>query len=229
MTLKSAGHVWIADTNADLNDPTMPPGVRMVLVKDTATIYHKPSGSWVPSGTAGPPGPPGADGAQGIQGIQGPEGPPGADGAPGGGGSWTLAAKTADQPNNTATLADVTQAQIVTMANTQYIIRLQFFLLTNATQDSKYRLVHTGTTTRVRRRIMRTATTDVAVTNELKTAFDAADVVLSTTGLNPWVTEAIILQVGASGGVVKFQFAQVTAGAGPTQVLEGSYMESALS
>ena len=147
----------------------------------------------------------------------------------GGGGAWTTAVKTADQTNNTTTLADVTEMQLTTVANTQYTVRFCAFLLTNATADSKYRLVHTGTTTRVRRRVQRTATTDIAQTIELKTAFDSADVVLSTTGLNPWVEENIILQVGATGGVLKMQFAQVTANAGPTQVLEGSHLESAVA
>lgn len=142
-----------------------------------------------------------------------------------GGGTWTTAVKNADQTNNTSTLVDDTVLQFNTVANTQYTIRLIAFLLTNATADSKYRIVHTGTTTRVRRRIKRTATTDIAQTIELKTAFDAADVVLSTTGLNPWVEEDIILQVGATGGVFKLQWAQVTANAGPTSCLEGSYLE----
>ena len=147
----------------------------------------------------------------------------------GGGGAWTTAVKTADQTNNTITLVDDTALQFTPLANTQYTIRLRAQLLTNATADSKYRMVHTGTTTRVRRRIRRTATTDIAQTIELKTAFDAADVVLSTTGLNPWVEEEIILQVGATPGVVKFQWAQVTANAGPTQCLEGSYLEYAVA
>ena len=148
-----------------------------------------------------------------------------------GGGSspWTLAIKTADQNNNTTTLADDTAVQFTPVANTQYAIRLQAFWLTNATADLKYRLVHTGTTTRVRRRVKRTATTDIAQTIELKTAFDAADVILSTTGLNPWLEEDIILQVGATPGVVKLQWAQVTANAGPTTCLEGSYLEYAVS
>ncbi|MFH0810717.1 MAG: hypothetical protein V2A77_09675 [Pseudomonadota bacterium] len=147
--------------------------------------------------------------------------------AGGGAGAWTTAVKTADQTNNTSTLADDTVLQFNTVANTQYVIRLFAFFLTNATADSKYRLVHTGTTTRVRRRVRRTATTDIAQTIELKTAFDTADVVLSTTGLNPWVEEDIIVQVGATPGVIKVQWAQVTTNAGPTQCLEGSYLEYA--
>ena len=126
-------------------------------------------------------------------------------------------------------VADDATLKFTTLANTQYTVRLRGQFITNATADLKYRLVHTGTTTRVRRRVRRTATTDIAQTVELKTAFDAADVILSTTGLNPWLEEDVILQVGASGGVFKLQWAQVTSNAGPTTCLEGSYLEYALA
>ena len=149
-----------------------------------------------------------------------------------GGGSspWTLVAKTADESkNNLAVVADDPVLQFATVANTQYTIRLRAFFLTNATADLKYRLVHTGTTTRVRRKVKRTATTDIAQTIALLTAFDAADVILSTTGLNPWLEEDVILQVGATPGVLKLQWAQVTSGPGPTTCLEGSYLEYAIT
>lgn len=148
--------------------------------------------------------------------------------AGGGGGAWTTVVKTADEShNNSATVADDAVLKFNTAPNTQYTIRLLAFFQTNATADLKYRLVHTGTTTMVRRRVRRTATTDIAQTFELKTAFDSADVVLSTTGLNPNFSEEIILQVGASGGVLKLQWAQVVSNAGPTSCLEGSYLEYA--
>jgi hypothetical protein len=143
---------------------------------------------------------------------------------------WVMERKNADESkNNSATVADDSELSIPLLANTNYDVRLVAFWLTNATADLKYRLVFTGTTTRVRRRVSRTATTDIAITTELKTAFDSADVVLSTTGLNPWLDEEIILQVGASGGNLKLQWAQVTSGAGPTTCLEGSYLEYAVT
>lgn len=140
---------------------------------------------------------------------------------------WTTLIKLADQTNNTAVLVDDDTLQFATVANTNYTIRYRAFLITNATADSKYRLTHSGTTTRVKRQIARTSTADVALEITAGTAFDAADVVLSTTGINPYVEENIILQVGASGGIVKFTWAQVTLNAGPTSCLEGSYMEYA--
>lgn len=145
---------------------------------------------------------------------------------PSGGGAWTTVKATSDESkNNLAVVADDNTLAATLLANTQYSIRLIAFFLTNATADLKYRLVFTGTVTRVRRRVKRTATTDIAQTIELKIAFDSADVVLSTTGLNPWLEEDILLQVGASGGVLKLQWGQVVSNAGPTTRLEGSYLE----
>ena len=153
-----------------------------------------------------------------------------AAGPHGGGGTWTSVIKTADENHNSsATVADDALLRFTTLANTNYAVRLRAHFLTNATADLKYRLVHTGTTTRVRRLVRRTATTDIAVTVVRPTAFDAADVILSTTGLNPWLEEDVILQVGASPGVFKLQWAQVTSNAGPTTCLEGSYLEYAVT
>lgn len=149
--------------------------------------------------------------------------------AGGGSSPWTLLMATADQSNNTAVLADDAALQVTLLANTQYHIRLRVFYLTNATADLAYRLVFAGTTTRVRRKIVQTTTGDIPAGIAIKTAFDAADVVLSTTGLNPYFEEMIVLQVGATGGILKVQFKQVTANAGPTTRLEGSYLEYATS
>lgn len=148
----------------------------------------------------------------------------------GGGGAWTTVKKTADESHNSsAVVADDNTLIVPLLANTQYAIRLMAFFLTNATADLKYRLVFTGATTRVRRRVRRTATTDIAQTIALLTAFDAADVILSTTGLNPWLQEDIILQVGASGGNLVLRWGQVVSNAGPTTCLEGSYLEHMLA
>lgn len=144
--------------------------------------------------------------------------------------NWTLLFKPADESkNNLASVANDTDLTVTLTANTNYHLRVRAYFLTNATADLKYRLVFGGTTTRVRRRVQRTATTDAAVTTELKTAFDSADVVLSTTGLNPWLEEDVILQVGASGGVFALQWSQGTSNAGPTTCLEGSYIEYAVT
>lgn len=143
----------------------------------------------------------------------------------GGSETWTTVKATSDlSKNNNGNVTDDGVLQVTLTALTNYSLYILAFFLTNSTADLKYRLVFTGTTTRVRRKVSRTATSDVAVTTELKTAFDAADVVLSTTGQNPWLEEDIILQVGASGGVLKLQWGQVTSNAGPTTRLEGSYL-----
>ena len=149
--------------------------------------------------------------------------------AAGGAGTWTTVIKTADESRTNNTLLDDATLVFTTVANTQYIIRLVVHMLTNATADSKYRMAHAGTTTRVRRRIVRTATNDTPAEVASLAAFDAADVVLSTTGTLPFVEEHIVLQVGASGGVLSFQWAQNTTNAGAMTVLEGSYLEYATS
>lgn len=139
--------------------------------------------------------------------------------------TWTTVKALNDESKNSlATVADDNTLVAALTANTSYALYLNVFFLTNATADLKYRLVFTGTTTRVRRRVSRSATADTPATTELKTAFDAADVVLSTTGLNPWLEEDVILQVGASGGNFKLQWSQGTSNAGPTTRLEGSYL-----
>lgn len=144
----------------------------------------------------------------------------------GGAGVWTTIKAVADESkNSSAVVADDNTLVVSLLANTQYTLRLTALFLTNTTADLKYRLVFTGTTTRVRRLIRRTATSDVIITPELKTAFDVADVVLCTTGLNPWLEETVLLQVGAAGGNLKLQWAQVVSNAGPTTRLDGSYLE----
>ena len=145
------------------------------------------------------------------------------------GGGWTTVVKTEDESRTNNTLLDDATLVFTTLANTQYVIRLVVHMLTNATADSKYRMAHAGTTTRVRRRIVRTATNDIPAEVASLAAFDAADVVLSTTGTLPFVEEHIVLQVGASGGVLSFKWAQNTTNAGAMTVLEGSYLEYATS
>ena len=148
----------------------------------------------------------------------------------GAGSAWSTLIKKADQPNNTAVLADVSELQFTTLPNTQYTIRLRVFGETTAAQDVKYRLTHAGTTTRVRRLIARGAAGVAPAFVAPLSAFDTADVQILGTGVGEWfLSEDIVLQVGASGGLLKMQFAQVTAGAGPTAVHEGSYLEYALS
>ena len=156
-------------------------------------------------------------------------GPRGAAGAAGVSAPWTTIIKTADEARVNNTLLDDAVLKFTTVANTQYVIRLSVQMITNTTADSKYRMAHAGTTTRVQRRIIRTATSDTPALQASLAAFDAADVVLTTTGTRPYVEEIIVLQVGAAGGVLSFQWAQNTTNAGPMTVLEGSYLEYATS
>ena len=145
-----------------------------------------------------------------------------------GGGSvpWTLVNRTADSAGRVnSTLADDGVLQFATVANTQYIAKLRVWFITNATADFKYRLVHTGTTTRVSRRPIRYPGGAAGTLPACVAAFDAADVPLAGTGNNGYIEEYLVLQVGASGGLVKFQWAQNTTNAGAAIVLEGSHFE----
>jgi hypothetical protein len=146
------------------------------------------------------------------------------------GGPWTPVMKTVDESVTNNTLQDDDTLLFTTVANTQYVIRLCVFFITGATADFKYRLAHTGTTTRVRRMITRYAggaTSATWPTIAHATAFDAADVALAGTGTDGGIIEYIVLQVGASGGQVKFQWAQNTTDATAATVLEGSHLEYA--
>lgn len=149
---------------------------------------------------------------------------------------WTTLMCTADQTvTNSATLVSSTYMTLTTIANTNYHIRLRvFWNTTNATADFKYRVRHTGTTTRVRR--LRTYTVASGTSATYPTAsfdlaaqqmFDSTDQTLTATVAgNGIVYEDIIVQVGASGGTLDFQFAQNTqTSAQSVTVYEGSYME----
>jgi hypothetical protein len=153
-------------------------------------------------------------------------GPCGAEGGAGGG-NWTIISKAADTVRTNNTLSADPELAVTLLANTQYRIRFKVFLSAgNATGDVRMQLTFAGTTTRVRRRPIRTATgADVPVAAVIGTAFDAAAVNLSTTGTNAYYEDDIILQVGASGGILAFQWAQVTTNATGATCHEGSYME----
>lgn len=145
---------------------------------------------------------------------------------------WTTVVATADESvTNSATLADSTYLQFTTTANTNYHVRVRILAYTSSiAADFKYRLTHAGTTTRVRR--VRTysianGTSATFPTVAPSSAFDAADQTLLTGAIGDMVIyEDIYLQVGASGGVLKFAFAQNTQTAlNSVTVYEGSYLE----
>ena len=149
--------------------------------------------------------------------------------AAGGSGTWTTIIKPADTARTNNTMSADPDLQVALSANTNYVLKIRVWLTTNATPDSRYALTFSGTTTRVRRRIIRTATSDTPAIVATATAFDSAasPIVLSTTGTNPYVEEYIVLQVGASGGTLAFEWAQVTTNAAACTVLEGSHIEYA--
>lgn len=146
---------------------------------------------------------------------------------------WITVLKTDDESlTSTTTVQNDDHLFLNTVANTNYVIRFVAFFATPAAADFRYRLVHSGTTTRVRRMITRFAGASVSAdwpTVAISSAFDAADVDLLGTGQDGGILETIILQVGASGGVLNFKWAQVTSSTTPTTVAEGSYLEYAVT
>lgn len=148
--------------------------------------------------------------------------------------AWTFSAVTGDVTvTNSAVLADATGISFATVANTQYTIKMRiFFATTSASADFKYRLTHAGTTTRVWRQILSGEGDNLPTWKAVANAFDAADRTLLDTAAATCniISEDIILQVGASGGVLKLQFAQNTQTAAQSAtVFEGSYIEYATS
>jgi hypothetical protein len=145
---------------------------------------------------------------------------------------WTILSKAADQSvTNSAVLVNDNTLQFTTQPNTNYVIRLRvFWNTTSAAADYKYRLTHAGTTTRVRR--VRTysvagGTSATIPTVAISTAFDSSDQALTATVAGDGIIyEEIILQVGASGGLLVFSFAQNTATAGQSVTnYQGSHLE----
>ena len=141
---------------------------------------------------------------------------------------WTTSAVTADVTNNTTTLADATGLSFSTTANTGYTIRLRVFATATAAGDFKFRLTHSGTTTRVYRVPQRAVAGGTGAEGAPSAAFDSSDatIVSASTG-SLFYFEDLILQVGASGGIVNFQFAENSSDAGPCTIYEGSYIEYA--
>lgn len=152
----------------------------------------------------------------------------GTDNTGSGSSPWTTVVKPADTARTNNTMAADPDLVATLSAATNYTIRLRVYMTTNATADARYALTFSGTTTRVRRQITRTSTGDVPAYITAGSAFDsaAAPIVISTTGVAPYVEEYIIVQV-VTGGTLAFQWAQVTTNVGAATVLEGSYLEYA--
>jgi len=146
---------------------------------------------------------------------------------------WTTVLKTADESvTSTTAVQNDDHLFINTVANTNYVIRLVAFFATPAAADFRYRMVHSGTTTRIWRMVTRYAAGAISAdwpTVAHVLTFDAADVDLLGGAGSGAIMETMILQVGASGGVLNFQWAQVTSNASATYVAEGSYLEYAVT
>lgn len=151
---------------------------------------------------------------------------------PGGGaGTWTTIIKPADTARTNNTVSADPDMVVNLTALTNYVIKIRAWFIANATPDIRYALTFSGTATRVRRRIIRTATADVPAMITAGTSFNlaASPIVISTTGVSPYIEEYIVVQVGAVGGQLALQWAQVTTSALACTLLEGSHIEYAVT
>lgn len=150
--------------------------------------------------------------------------------------TWTIVKATSDQSvTNSATLSASTYLNLSTSANTNYHIRIRILYNTSdATADFKYRLTHSGTTTRVRRVRTQAVPGSTSATYPTLAPSQATNIVFDTTDQtlvntvagDGIIYEDIYLQVGASGGTILFSFAQNTQTAAQSvTVYEGSYLE----
>jgi hypothetical protein len=142
---------------------------------------------------------------------------------PGGGTHvWTTVIKTADESTATdTTLSDDNTLLFTTAANTEYAIRFRIYFSANATPDLKWLVHHSGTTTRIWYKHY-TVGTAVALANNVFTTETTTTRATNTDGS---ITIFCMLQVGASGGTLSFQWAQNTSDGNNTTIQEGSYME----
>jgi hypothetical protein len=169
------------------------------------------------SGYSGVSGTSGVSGYSGASGISGYSGTSGVSGYSGAACAITNIVATADQDvTNSDTLVQSSYLSFTTLPNTNYNVTLKvFFNASSATCGFKYRLNHAGTTTRVIRHRTYAVPNDMSAyypSAPMSNAFDSVD--QSIIGANEgdsFIFENIILQVGASGGVLQFEFAQNTA------------------
>ena len=179
------------------------------------------------TGPAGPQGPTGPTGATGPTGSAGPTGPTGATGPTGPG--WTTVFKgTNEAVTNDDVLSDDSVLKFNTSPNTKYLFRFNIIPNSSSIPDFKYALNHTGTTTATRWTTVRsTAAGTYAVIGVISSTTangTAVNVAGNASGDMPTIIWGYI-DVGASGGVLSFQWAQNTSNASPTTVYAGSFLE----
>jgi hypothetical protein len=144
---------------------------------------------------------------------------------------WRTIYKYGDEGRTSATdpgapLRDDSDLRLLTVANTSYEIRFRAKYNAVAAAQFKYRMAHTGTTSRVRRFITRGAAGQTPSPSAAISAFDVADVALTGgPGGTGMIYEDISLRVGATGGLLSFPWAQNTPDPSVTFVFEGATLE----
>lgn len=144
-------------------------------------------------------------------------------------GGWTKVTKTATETRaSTSTLADDAALKFTMAANTTYQFRIRAWFETNATPDFKYKLNGPAGTTRL------TATFAHGQPGAAP-SWRATATTFATTADNPVGASSSgsvlfdgVIENGATGGDLVFQWAQNTLDVANTSVLKGSYLEYAV-
>jgi hypothetical protein len=142
----------------------------------------------------------------------------------------TVVKSSTQTKTSDAAFADDSELSFTTAANTTYRIKVLLDVEAHNTPDFKWRLNHTGTTTRFLGVVDQSNTTGTA-TSRTAGPYTAADLAAGTAnamngsaaaGLHGNVQCDCVIQVGASGGTFSVQWAQNTSNGNITQVFEYS-------
>lgn len=139
---------------------------------------------------------------------------------------WSTVVKSvAETRNSTTTLADDAELILPCESEGIYVFQIKVFFDTSATPDFKFKVTGPSTPDEVVLRGHFVAVGDTADTDFVDTAFGTEHAVTGTGGTTGgFVNINGLVNVGAAGGVIDFQWAQNTSDAADTTVLAGSHI-----
>ena len=140
--------------------------------------------------------------------------------------TWhTVVKSVAETKNSDTTLADDAELLFPCEAEGIYVFEHRVFFDTSATPDFKFKVTGPSTPDEVVLRGHYVAVGDTADTDFVDTAFGTEHNVTGTGGTTGGYVEIVgLVNVGAAGGVIDFQWAQNTSDAADTTVLAGSHL-----
>lgn len=113
------------------------------------------------------------------------------------------------------------------LANTNYAFKFHIFYDTPAAADFKYNLANNGATitlVRIRKKSINPGTSAYVIT-AAQTVFGTSTSIATASATPGEIEISGIVQVGASGGIISFQWSQNTSTASATTVRAGSFLE----